>query len=446
FIGMSINNDVLAMATAAGTYGALVTLTRRGADARSVALLAMMTALCLASKRTTLFLLPTALIAVPIARRGIPIPRWARYAVWLGGIVAIGLVCVALLWRGEAADAWRMVRSDGIIRPAPRSRLSHSGRYALRMVDPSDDYRVEISQPVLDIPSAVWAGRTVRLRAWLRADGAPTLACVRVADDRSESVRCVRIGERWQAVEVQHDVSPEAHRLRGAVGIGYPNAPAGRGALLIDDVSLQPADDPNAEWLRNSGAERGRRVLQPAIDALKRLLKPSIGWSSKLLDPATYNRASIRRYLWYTALLFPGFWGNFGWLQVPMTLPCYIALAIICGIALVGLARFAYRVHCGTWRPPLAEAQRRALAIMAVSLGLALAQTLLPMLGRDWQPQGRYLFPALFPIATGLLLGLGAWVPASRRRWVLYGWIAGLLLLDMIALVKTIWPAYNSLT
>ncbi|MCD6291236.1 MAG: DUF2142 domain-containing protein, partial [Anaerolineae bacterium] len=42
FIGMSINNDVLAMATAAGTYGALVTLTRRGADARSVALLAMM--------------------------------------------------------------------------------------------------------------------------------------------------------------------------------------------------------------------------------------------------------------------------------------------------------------------------------------------------------------------------------------------------------------------
>ncbi len=446
FIGMSINNDVLAMATATGSYGALIVLAQRRADARSIVLMAVSVAISLASKRTTLFLLPTALIAIPICRPRRPLSRRARRILWAVGGFSVSIVLIALLWRGEAADAWRIVRSDGPIRPAPRGQPAYEGRYALLVMDPSDAYRVEVSQPVPDAPIEAWGGRTARLRVWLRASDGPTLACVRIADGQTDSVRCVLADERWQAVEVEHRIHPQARHLRGAVGIGWPNDPSGRGTVLVDQVSFQLADEPGVEWLRNGGAEQGRRVLQPALDALTRLMKPPTGWPRKLMDPATYNLTALRRYGLYTALLFPGFWGNFGWLQLPLALPWYILLAIVCGVALAGLIRFWRSIRRGNWSPALDEAQQRALTVMALSVALALAQTLLPMLGRDWQPQGRYLFPALFPIATGLLLGTGAWLPTSRRKWVVYGWIIGLILLDVVSLVKTIWPAYNSAT
>ena len=41
-----------------------------------------------------------------------------------------------------------------------------------------------------------------------------------------------------------------------------------------------------------------------------------------------------------------------------------------------------------------------------VAAGLAALLTVAPMIGRDWQPQGRYLFGALVPITGLLLIGL----------------------------------------
>jgi hypothetical protein len=74
---------------------------------------------------------------------------------------------------------------------------------------------------------------------------------------------------------------------------------------------------------------------------------------------------------------------------------------------------------------------------------LALLQVLLPMIGRTWQPQGRYLFPALWPLTTLLFIGLRAWVPATGRSKLLVAWIAGLIALDGLALFGTLLPAYH---
>ena len=60
-----------------------------------------------------------------------------------------------------------------------------------------------------------------------------------------------------------------------------------------------------------------------------------------------------------------------------------------------------------------------------------LLQTWLPMVGQAWQPQGRYLLPALAPVALLFLVGWEAIWPASRKRWFLPALAGGLLALNL---------------
>ena len=104
-----------------------------------------------------------------------------------------------------------------------------------------------------------------------------------------------------------------------------------------------------------------------------------------------------QRYPLYAALLFPGFWGNFGWLQAPLPVWVYALLALVCLAALVGALQVL--------RDRNALLRGVAASWLAAAL-LALLLALLPMIGREWQPQGRYLFGALVPITGLLLIGL----------------------------------------
>jgi hypothetical protein len=77
---------------------------------------------------------------------------------------------------------------------------------------------------------------------------------------------------------------------------------------------------------------------------------------------------------------------------------------------------------------------RPILAAWLLACALIAVQTLLPMIGRDWQPQGRYLFPALLPVMGLLLMGLDHWLQfdAHRRRQV--GLVLVLLGFNLIGL------------
>ena len=46
--------------------------------------------------------------------------------------------------------------------------------------------------------------------------------------------------------------------------------------------------------------------------------------------------AMFKRYGLYSLLTFAGFWGNFGWLQRPLSLWVYAVLAVICLLAAAG--------------------------------------------------------------------------------------------------------------
>ena len=121
---------------------------------------------------------------------------------------------------------------------------------------------------------------------------------------------------------------------------------------------------------------------------------------------------------------FHSFWGQFGWMAVPMDGRVYLALNLLQLLALTGLGLWLWR---GEARPP---AVRRSLAIMAATLGLA-AGVFAGLNVSFVQFQGRYFFSALMPL--GLFFSLGM-AHVLRRDNALWGAGASLAMLVFAAL------------
>ncbi len=125
---------------------------------------------------------------------------------------------------------------------------------------------------------------------------------------------------------------------------------------------------------------------------------------------------------------FHSFWGQFGWMAVPMDQRVYLALYLLCGLVTLGLALWVVR----RWRERSAResaAQWRALGIMALSLALSVAQYL--WLNRQLvQFQGRYLNSSLIPLALAFTVG---WAELWRHEYA--GWLTGALGAGMVLLL-----------
>jgi len=136
---------------------------------------------------------------------------------------------------------------------------------------------------------------------------------------------------------------------------------------------------------------------------------------------AQYGLAALLRGLLQTT--FHSFWGQFGWMAAPMHPRVYQVLGGVSGLSLAGLIVWLWR---GGWRNPWSDARRESLILLAwVAITAA---------GYLWwnlsyvQHQGRYLFPALLPIALGLMLGLDQAAQNIRPVLVSLAVVAVLLL------------------
>ncbi len=139
-------------------------------------------------------------------------------------------------------------------------------------------------------------------------------------------------------------------------------------------------------------------------------------------------------------LTFASFWANFGWMNVPLDLGWYAALAVFSLLALFGLGFLAIRVVRGidtheVW-------QRRALLMLLLAVVLIFAQTFGLIIVRGIHQQGRYLFPALIPLAVLFTLGLREWVPARHRSIFPLGLMLGIFVLDSVSLCYYIIPYF----
>ena len=102
---------------------------------------------------------------------------------------------------------------------------------------------------------------------------------------------------------------------------------------------------------------------------------------------------------------FHSFWGQFGWMSVPMPDSTYLVLGILSVVAVVG---------CIGW---LIERCRRQVARCfgpySVILALLVMLTFGGLIYYNFtfvQHQGRYLFPALIPIGLVFTLGIDQWL------------------------------------
>jgi 4-amino-4-deoxy-L-arabinose transferase-like glycosyltransferase len=157
----------------------------------------------------------------------------------------------------------------------------------------------------------------------------------------------------------------------------------------------------------------------------------------------------IQRFVQTT---FQSFWGQFGWMGVPMDRRVYLALLVYSVGLLVGLlaAVVAFRRPGRRPRP----VQVDLLVLLVAGLGLAVLVYLYYNL-TFIQFQGRYLYPALSIIALGAALGLrewARWIAAilppgldDLRLWAVWafplGPIALMALLDVYSLYRFIIPA-----
>jgi 4-amino-4-deoxy-L-arabinose transferase-like glycosyltransferase len=141
---------------------------------------------------------------------------------------------------------------------------------------------------------------------------------------------------------------------------------------------------------------------------------------------------------------FNSFWGQFGWMALPMTHPgwLYPLLRLFMGVAFVGLLLEGVRQR-GQWRPAAWILLGVAALATAVHVGYNLTYV---------QHQGRYLFPALIPMGAGVAAGLWFWLRPFYHRlpqtnWKPYasyllplGLALALILLNLHAIFRVIIP------
>lgn len=159
-------------------------------------------------------------------------------------------------------------------------------------------------------------------------------------------------------------------------------------------------------WLRNLSVYGGTDFTGLARHDAVTIGQPRTG---EYID-AVYG-GSTRVYLEnYATTTFHSFWGQFGWMAVPMPANVYRALAGLSLAVAASAVVFAWRQG---WPGALSGPQRDGLLVLAAALACVLAAYGLYNL--DFvQFQGRYLYPALIPLAG--VVGMGVCGPIYLLR------------------------------
>ncbi|MCZ2115421.1 MAG: DUF2142 domain-containing protein [Anaerolineae bacterium] len=140
---------------------------------------------------------------------------------------------------------------------------------------------------------------------------------------------------------------------------------------------------------------------------------------------------------------FNSFWGQFGWMAAPLPGWMYWPLALLTLAAVAGLALLPFSSRARREMRGSSLVTRHS-SLVTLVLGLTFLLTLALHIFYNLtfvQHQGRYLFPALIPIAVGFTAGLSYWLRPFARRWPWAGWLLPLgmaLLLGGISL-SAVW-------
>jgi 4-amino-4-deoxy-L-arabinose transferase-like glycosyltransferase len=138
---------------------------------------------------------------------------------------------------------------------------------------------------------------------------------------------------------------------------------------------------------------------------------------------------------------FNSFWGQFGWMAVPLQARFY---RVLLAFSLACTGGFAWWLF-DRRRPRLTGHQRASLLLLLAS-GLLSVFVFLGYNTQFLQHQGRYLFSALIPIGAAVALGLdqlASVLPKRARYWALGTLFAALALFAVYCLFRVVVPFLN---
>ncbi len=162
------------------------------------------------------------------------------------------------------------------------------------------------------------------------------------------------------------------------------------------------------------------------------------------LDARIIQPAALPLYASYIKYVFISTWGHFGWMNITLGVQAYWGFAALSVFAIVGLLWYTVRDF-----PKLEAWQRAALAAFAACVLVAFLLVIALQvrywdLGWGGDPQGRYLFPVLIPMATLFLLGTRAFVPRARYIWWFGALVVLMVVYNIVALGVFIIPFYRA--
>ncbi len=428
-MGAAVNSDALGALTGTLIFVSLIPVFRDGLSwKRGGMVLAALTS-ALLSKKTTLFLIPTALLAIPIY-------WWTRgkrlsWRIWLAlgtGVVLLilaGLI-LKLLPSGNAAG-WRP-RMDAC-GPTRTEESAYEGDAAL-LVGVCDDGRV--TQGLLPEVSRGVAGHSITLSGWIRSATDTGVGVVSIRDSESYSQAEIAVGEEWQPFSLTHTVASNARWV--AVWLSWGGV---GGPLLFDNLVLTP--DQGRNLLVNASAEQEESLLFNLVTKTLIRVGGPARLAGHLFVPQSWSLEAWREYKRAALFCFRSFWGNFGWLAIPLPQSWYRAIEFVCLLALGGNLLFVVRRPGHGWQTGYIFVLMGGLIILSL-------QTMLPMIGYRgtyWLPQGRYLFPGVFAIAVLMAWGFYQLLP---RRWEYAGMlvVVGLTVaFDVLCLGLLIVPYFH---
>ncbi|MHB8625001.1 MAG: DUF2142 domain-containing protein [Aggregatilineales bacterium] len=134
---------------------------------------------------------------------------------------------------------------------------------------------------------------------------------------------------------------------------------------------------------------------------------------------------------------FHSFWGQFGWMEVPMPGGIYTALLILTIFLVIGAVIAFVR-----FRTRLTSVQRDGLMVLAALVLGAVAEMVYYNL-TFVQFQGRYTYPGLIGIAFFVAVGVTGWtalIPVRAARWIGVLALCAFVVLDVYALYRFILP------
>lgn len=192
-------------------------------------------------------------------------------------------------------------------------------------------------------------------------------------------------------------------------------------------------------YLRNLdlyGDPLGARTMSDAFDALAPLRQ------SRADQGATLTQLIFEDPIW-SKWTFRSFFGVFGYMSLFLDYRIYLAIRLVLTVAGAGLLIALYKSIAAHGRGVWASGASWAWLVLVVVLIGAILASAWTSLYNDFQPQGRYLYPALVPALLLATQGLHSlWENRVYQQTVPIFVGGGLLLLNLHSLLFVLVPLY----